>query len=146
MRQRRPRLLDAGFLAFVRTKPCANPSCRHVPAEAAHIRMGNIDIGKPSTGMQEKPDDRWAVPLCAWCHREAPNAQHKMNEGKFWKAVGVDPFQLAAKLYEEYGGTGGVIKIKRTKTKPRRPKEQRQKIRGRTTWPKRRFPSNTPKS
>lgn len=120
--------MDAGFLAFVRTKPCANPSCRHVPAEAAHIRMGNLDIGKPPTGMQEKPDDRWVVPLCAWCHRDAPNAQHKMNEAKFWKMVGVDPFKIAAGLYAEYGGTGGHIKLKRTKTKPRKPKNERQKI------------------
>uniref|UniRef100_A0A2A4YRR0 Uncharacterized protein n=1 Tax=OCS116 cluster bacterium TaxID=2030921 RepID=A0A2A4YRR0_9PROT len=56
------------------------------------------------TGMQEKPHDKWTVPLCAWCHREGPNAQHKMNECKFWKERNIDPVETAGPcFYNEYG-------------------------------------------
>lgn len=142
LRQRRPRLHDPKYLEFVRTKPCC--VCRASPTEAAHIRMANPAIGKPSTGMSEKPDDRYSVPLCAWCHRESPKAQHKMNEAEFWRWNGIDPFKLAASLYRAYGGEGGSPKKRRTIIKPRLPKERRTKIPARkNSWPKRRmFPND----
>lgn len=128
MTQRRPRLHDTKYLELLRTKPCCTCG-RAPPTEAAHIRMTCLAIDKPITGMGRKPDDRYALPLCAWCHREAPDSQHNIgDEADFWKNYEIDPFELAAKYYDEYGGTGGQPRKRRTTIKPRLPKEQRQKI------------------
>lgn len=138
LRQRTPRLLDPGFLAFLRKKPCCCGCRRAAPSEAAHIRIG-LFAG------QMKPHDRHALPLNAWCHREAPDNQHKDEKG-FWARRNVDPFALADAYYAEYGGTGGKAKKTRTIIRPRLPKEERTKIRSaKTKWPKRRFASNTRK-
>lgn len=138
MRQREPRLLDPGYLAFVRAKPCT--TCRAAPpSQAAHIRIGFFGKGM-------KPHDKDAVPLCQWCHIDGPKAQHKMNETEFWAMWNLNPFEIAAKLYFEYGGTGGAPKKQRTIIRPRLPKDKRQKIQGRSQWPKRRFENATKKS
>lgn len=128
----RPRLHDDGYLAHLRNLPCCCGCNRAPPSEAAHIRIGFLTMGK-------KPDDCNALPLNAWCHREAPDSQHA-NERAFWERRGVNPYDLAADIYRAYGGDGGKPKISRTKTKPRRPKETRQKIPSRkAAWPKRKF-------
>lgn len=124
MRQREPRLYDNGFLRFLRSKPCC--ICWTVgETEAAHIRIG-LFAG------QMKPHDKHATPLCAWHHCR----QHSMNEENFWEEVGLDPFDVAATMYAEYGGTGGKPRAPR-KLKPRKPKHQRAKIKGKSRWPKR---------
>jgi hypothetical protein len=95
--------------------------------------MGNLEMGKPPTGMGEKPSDFWAVPLCAWCHRLDTKSQHNMgSEEAFWQrpSVDINPFALAIKLYREYGGQGGNARPPR-KIKPRKPKAERQKIQSR---------------
>ena len=51
------------------------------------------------TGMGERPDDRWCLPLCSKHHRE----QHRMNEGVFWKLADVQPAFLALALYSVTG-------------------------------------------
>lgn len=128
----RPRLHDDGFLAHLRTLPCCCGCNRAPPSEAAHIRIGFFAMGK-------KPDDCNAVPLNAWCHREAPNSQHA-GEVAFWERRGVNPYDIAGHLYRQYGGTGGHAKVKRTTIKPRLPKEKRAKIQSRgRPWPKRGF-------
>jgi len=118
----RPRLHDSGFLRFLHTKPCC--LCGASPVEAAHIRIGFRALGK-------KPDDRYATPLCREHHEE----QHGMNEAQFWTLYQRNPFDIAAKLYAEYGGTGGKPKPKRA-PRPRPPKERRAKIPSRP-FPKR---------
>lgn len=129
---RSPRLYDAGYLKWLRLRRCCVCG-RHPPVEAAHIRIG-------ITGMQRKPDDARALPLCAWCHREGPDAQHKGAELDFWNRFEIDPLALAAKLYAEYGGTGGKPRT-RTTIRPRLPKHQRTKIAHRkdNAWPARKF-------
>ena len=79
--------------------------------------------------MAKKPDDRFCVPLNAWCHR-GPGQQHD-GEAEFWRQRGLDPFAIAERLYAEYGGTGGAPRVKRKKVKPRKPPHMRQKIRSR---------------
>lgn len=131
MRQREPRKLDPGYLAFLRKQPCC--VCHRVgaffnPIDPAHIRIGLF-------AMQMKPDDAKCTPLC----REDHDAQHAFgDEQAWWHLTGLDPFEVAAKLYAEYGGTGGSAKPPR-KIKPRKPVGQRTKIKGRTSWPKRSF-------
>lgn len=130
LRQRMPRLLDSGFLAFLRTKPCCCGCNRAPRSEAAHIRLGLFAKGM-------KPHDRHAVPLNRWCHRDGPDNQHE-NENLFWEKRNLDPFEIAAKLYAEYGGTGGTPRKPRTTIKPRLPKEQRAKIQSRGFGPQKR--------
>lgn len=65
--------------------------------------------------MQMKPDDRYATPLC----RQDHDAQHAFgNETEWWRLAGLNPFEIAAELYAEYGGTGGKPR-KRTAIKPK---------------------------
>ena len=54
--------------------------------------------GKPRTGLQVKPDDRWAVPLCRHHHE----IQHRMNERMFWRKCCRDPFETAERLFAEF--------------------------------------------
>jgi hypothetical protein len=62
--------------------------------------------------MGEKPDDRWAIPMCRKCHTK----QHGMNEQEFYQERRILPLLLAQRLYSEFGGSGGQI---RHKKKPR---------------------------
>lgn len=128
---KRPRIHEPQFLAFIRTKACC--TCGNDKSEAAHIRSGSIAYDKPPTGMQEKPSDKWALPQCRPCHR----TQHSQAELEYWHARGIDPFALAQKYYAQYLAHGGGVKKprkKRTTIRPRLPKEQRAKIRSRSTF------------
>ena len=103
LRQREPRQTDDTFLAFVRQQRCCVPGCgAPAPSQAAHIRMTCPARGKRATGMGEKPDDRWSVPLCPTCHLDGPGAQHKGAEEAFWRRTGIDPYAIAAALYATY--------------------------------------------
>ena len=114
-----PRLHDRPYLDWLKTKPCV--ACHAAPpCDPAHIRIGLFAMGM-------KPDDRLATPLCRPCH----DAQHAFgDESKWWKLAGLDPFEIAARLYAEFGGLGGKQKPPR-KIKPRKPKAERQKIQSR---------------
>lgn len=93
------RKVDEKYLMLIRALPCA--SCKSEPAgEAAHIRMADAKHKKPITGMQIRPDDEFVMPLCAEHHRLGNDAQHSMNERKFWEGVGIpDPVGMAKTLY-----------------------------------------------
>lgn len=68
-------------------------------AEACHVRYADAKHGKPITGMQTKPDDRYTVPLCPELHRLAKGCQHDGNERAFWEQFGIDPIKVALELY-----------------------------------------------
>lgn len=51
--------------------------------------------GKRETGKSEKPDDKWAVPLCMTHHNE----QHDKGEREFWNKLGIDPCDFALRLW-----------------------------------------------
>lgn len=97
----RGRERDNGFLAFLRRQPCACGCGSPAPSDAAHIRMASPERGKLPTGMQVKPDDRYAVPLNRRCHE----TQHSMSETRFWSERGLDPFAIADRLYAQSKGT-----------------------------------------
>jgi hypothetical protein len=99
---RRPRIQERRHLDFIRSLSCCICGT-HKQVEAAHVRMKSLAHGKPETGMQAKPDDRWSVPLCRDHHQDLPDAQHKIGEAAFWKKHGVDPFLLSLSLW---GATG----------------------------------------
>lgn len=62
--------------------------------EAAHVRLASGAHNKKS-GMGEKPDDKWTVPLCQVCHRK----QHNMGELTFHHDLGINPVLMAIELY-----------------------------------------------
>lgn len=98
MRQRKPRQHDERHLDFLRGLPCC--ICGdNTSTEAAHIRTGNLMYGKEQTGGQQKPDDKWCLPVCSAHHRE----QHKVNEYQFWRKLGMNPFTLAMTLHDISG-------------------------------------------
>ena len=117
LRQRTPRQRDDVHLAFVRASGCVVcPKGVNRHTEAAHIRFACIAIGKPATGMQEKPDDKWTVGLCDYHHRTGILAQHKISEERFWFEIhGRNPFEIAARLWIESGGAARALEPKTAK-------------------------------
>lgn len=102
LRSRLPRQQDKEHRAFIVTLRCTTcPNSTHI--ECAHIRFASPEHGKRETGMAEKPDDKWTVPLCPSCHREGESAQHKSNEVQWWEAQGIDPLELAEALHAVSG-------------------------------------------
>jgi len=143
LRQRQPRNRNDKHLSMVRTMPCCCGCGRPAPSEAAHIRGNWACPEKPSIGMQEKPDDKWTVPLNAWCHRDGPDAQHKGSEKAFWLRVGKDPFVIAKRLWRLSGEP--ICTLSKTKpVKSRKPAEQRKSISGRSEIISRGFDSASP--
>lgn len=106
--QKRPRQTDAAHLAWLRTLPCVITGLR--PVEAAHIRYGAPIYGKRETGMGEKPDDRWCLPLSSLMHRE----QHAAgDERAWWVSKSIDPCSLALALYGVSGDDDAAATILR---------------------------------
>lgn len=91
------RIEDPAHLAFIRKLPSVLSGA--FGCEACHIRIGSAVHRKKHTGMQQKPDDCWTLPLTPDEHKR----QHSENELLFWRSHGVDPFELAIKLYENTG-------------------------------------------
>ena len=69
--------------------------------------MASPRHAKPETGMQQKPDDKWTVPLSAAAHR-GPGGQHDFNEEEWWIEQSIDPIQLALSLWSVSSTTGDV--------------------------------------
>lgn len=89
---------DNNHLDFVRGLPCI--ICKDdTSTEAAHIRYAEPRLGKRQTGMGEKSDDAFALPLCGRHHRE----QHTQNERAWWNGYAIDPVALALALYRVSG-------------------------------------------
>lgn len=88
--------------------------------------------------MQIKPHDRRALPLNHSCHMR----QHAFgDEAAWWHAHGIRPLELADRLYAQYQrehptAPAPYVKGPR-KIKPRKPRQERQKIKGRSSWPSR---------
>ena len=96
-KKKRPREKRIDHLKWVSTLPCV--VCGIRPVQVAHIRMAYLPLGKRSTGMQEKADDSWTVPLCIPHHAE----QHSMAEEAFWAIHKIDPFITALALFRASG-------------------------------------------
>jgi hypothetical protein len=94
---------DRGYLAFLRRLACVACWAEGLPSgspiEAAHIRFSDARHGRINPGMQSKPSDRWATPLCRHHHQ---HDQHKRNERAFWEGLGVEPGDLSIALYAAY--------------------------------------------
>ena len=62
------------------------------PTEAAHTGPH---------GMSQKSDDRTAIPLCEWHHREGPESIHKLGV-KFWQYHAISRQSLLDRLHEMF--------------------------------------------
>ena len=126
VRQRQPRERDEAFLAYVRTLPCT--ICGAFGCDPAHIRSAAPQYGKRHTGMAEKPDDKWCVPLCRHHHDE----QHaRGDELAWWASYGIDPFVIAIELYAARPGADKPKRERRkqpAKRRERKPKSERRKV------------------
>jgi len=91
------RIEDPAHLAFIRKLPSAVSG--QWPVEAAHVRIGSAVHRKKHTGLGQKPDDCWTLPLTSAEHKE----QHSENELLWWRSHEIDPFELAIRLYEVSG-------------------------------------------
>lgn len=111
VRFRQPRVKDEAYLNQIRKLPCV-VCLQGERSQAAHIRSASRSHGKRHTGMGEKPDDRWTVPLCARHHVSGPDSQHHHgDELKWWMARGIDPFELASELYENKGNQIAMLHV-----------------------------------
>lgn len=91
------RIVDDAHLAFIRKLPSlisGQEGC-----EACHVRYGDPRHRKRRTGKGRKPDDAWTVPLTPDEHR----VQHSMNEQAYWEKTGIDPLEIATRLYAVSG-------------------------------------------
>lgn len=98
--QRKPRIHDKKYLAWIRRLPCAGKRqgpC-YGPIEAAHLRYSDADRRRINPGLQRKPSDRLTTPLCRTHHA----LQHGGAERVFWEIVGIDPGELCAALGVAY--------------------------------------------
>lgn len=99
------RMEDTAHLAFIRKLPSVLSGA--MGCEACHIRIGSALHRKKHTGMGQKPDDAWTLPLTPGEHKR----QHSENELAFWRSYGIDPFELAIRLYEVSGDLEAGAKI-----------------------------------
>lgn len=95
---KQPRQKNEKHLAFIRGLPCV-VCLNDTSTEAAHIRGGDLRAGKRPTGMGEKADDAFALPLCGECHRR----QHDIGEHPFFALEGIDPIRVALALWYATG-------------------------------------------
>lgn len=95
-RKMKPSRKAPGHLDDIRKLPCLLSGR---PAEAAHIRYADAKHGKPITGMQQKPHDKYTVPLCPELHRLLKGCQHDSDEREWWVQFWIDPVAVALELY-----------------------------------------------
>lgn len=97
---RRPRIKDERHLRVIRRLPCVVSGQQ--PCECCHIRFADRRFNKRETGLGERPDDMWVLPMIRDCHID----QHSGNEQEFWKSKDIDATALAKVLYGVWQNPG----------------------------------------
>lgn len=104
--QRHPREHNERHLRYVRGLPCI--TCGNdIQTEAAHVKYSDLNRNKRYIGVAEKADDKWTLPLCGQCHRR----QHAMSERQFWADEGIDPLDIAERLFAVTGDYSAGLEI-----------------------------------
>lgn len=96
--KKRPRKESVDHLKWIRSLPCIITGKRGLVA-AAHVRYGDPAYGKRETGLGEKPDDRWSVPLSHHLHTGDLATQHANGEREWWAGHKIDPLSVALALH-----------------------------------------------
>lgn len=92
----RGRVLDSAYLAWLRRRPCVVGGDCDGAVQAAHLRYSDAAVGRINPGLQVKPSDKWATPLCARHHAE----QHAHgNERAWWAGRGLNGSEVAAQQF-----------------------------------------------
>ena len=87
-------------LDFVRSLRICIACGRGGPVHAAHVRLNSAEYNTFNT-KGRKPDDKFALPVCASCHL---GDQHSVEgEPQFWARLGIDPLDAALQLYRISG-------------------------------------------
>lgn len=89
---RKTSLRVPGHYKWIGGFPCC--TCGTWPVERHHVRKGIPHEDKG--GKDEKPHDKWCVPLCAVCHAEYHNSGHDTFEA----AHSIDLKKRASDLWE----------------------------------------------
>lgn len=94
---------DPKYLEWIHTLECIIPECTsrnlHKWADVSGSRIEAAHIGM--RGLSQKCPDREAMPICAFHHREGPQALHRLGK-KFWEFWGIDRDDLIAELNKKY--------------------------------------------
>jgi hypothetical protein len=77
-------------LRYVTSQPCL--FCARKPSDAHHLRF------MQPRALGRKVSDEFAVPLCRTHHRAAHQAN---DEQAWWKVTGIDPVEVARKLWKD---------------------------------------------
>jgi hypothetical protein len=77
-------------LRYITSQPCL--FCARKPSDAHHLRF------MQPRALGRKVSDEFAVPLCRTHHRAA---HHAKDEQAWWKATGIDPVEVARKLWKD---------------------------------------------
>lgn len=99
------RIKDEPHLTFIRTLPSVISG--QTGCEACHVRYGDPRYRKKHTGLAQKPDDSWTVPLTPAEHRD----QHSANEAEWWLSHGIDPLWICLQLYAATGNRDAALRI-----------------------------------
>lgn len=91
--------LRAKHLDFVRSLEICVACGARGPVDPAHVRMSDGAHSKFNT--MSRKDDRFALPLCAQCHRVDQHV--KNSERGFWARLGIDPVDVSARLFAVSG-------------------------------------------
>jgi hypothetical protein len=75
-------------LLYLTSRPCL--FCARKPSDAHHLRFTQ------PRALGRKVSDEFAVPLCRTHHRAAHRAK---DEQAWWKSIGIDPVEIARKLW-----------------------------------------------
>jgi hypothetical protein len=79
---------DKTHLRFVALQPCL--ICERAPSDAHHLRFAQ------PRALGRKNSDEFVVPLCRTHHRQ----NHQVgDEAAWWKKSGIDPLQVASRLW-----------------------------------------------
>lgn len=97
LRQRSPRLVDSGYLEWLRKQRCCCGCLQAPPCDAAHVRATSLQHGKRNA-FGKRPDDCWALPLKHEHHMH----QHQRGELSWWRERKLDPFVLCLEHYQRY--------------------------------------------
>lgn len=104
LRQREPRRFERPYLGWIKGLPCVACAVRgrvNIQSEAAHCKLAIAAHGWREAGVQEKSDDRRALPLCPEDHR-GQNGEHSVGQRAFWDRLGICPGCLAMALASAY--------------------------------------------
>jgi hypothetical protein len=95
---RRGREADREYLEWILTQPCSVQPCKFVHE---HLFYKTEAHHAGDHGMGQKANDRTAIPLCNFHHREGRTSVHVLGK-MFWRFHGLDRDKIIMDLNQRY--------------------------------------------